>query len=86
MLQKTEENEIVCNTEPQVDIVLSILNNVTSSVDESKKSVLEFITEQLILLFTSPEKCKYSPDALLFSSMFSLSLLNAYKFVRQSGF
>ena len=85
LLQKIEENEIVSNIEPQVDIALSILNNVTNAVDDNKKSVLEFITEQLNLLFTAPEKYRYSPDTLFFSSMFFLLSPNAYKFVRQSG-
>ena len=85
ILNTIEKNQTTLKNEPQIDLILCLLNNLADMIEDEKKSSLEFIQEQLRLLFTKPEKYKYSPETLIFSSMFLLLSNSSYKFVRQHG-
>lgn len=85
VLNIIEINQNESTVEPQVDLILSLLDNLAEVVEDDKKSSLEFLQEQLKLLFTKPENYRYSPETLIFSSMFFLLSNSAYKFVRQNG-
>lgn len=55
ILNVIEINQNESKVEPQVDVILSMLSNLAAVV-EDKKSSLEFLQEQLKLLFSKPEK------------------------------
>lgn len=69
ILNVIEINQNETKVEPQVDVILSMLTNLAAVVEDDKSS-LEFLQEQLKLLFTKQEKYRYSPETLIFSSMF----------------
>ncbi|XP_042913127.2 uncharacterized protein [Parasteatoda tepidariorum] len=79
------ENVINNSLEENIDVIISALKNCLNLVDDKFKYFIEFFIEQIKLLKVTPVRYRYSPDILIFSSLFYYLSPQAYKFVRHSS-
>lgn len=55
-----------------VDVIISLLDKLAET--DEKLKVINFLKEQITLFATKPQKYRYSPETLIFASMFFFNL------------
>lgn len=81
------KSQTECTIFPSIiDSVISLLDNLNVTLDDSQKTTVQFIIEQLKLLLSSKFCIRYSSEILVFCSILYSISPHAYKFLRNSGF